>query len=151
MAYRVWIRNIPIDCDSPEEAVELARVAEGENVSLPGHAPKHSDNAEGSRWTEKRVKEFFRLIEGKQRKLIDTLLEHKDGQTDDQLITLLSLGGGQALAGVFAGLWKNAKKAGADPDELYEKKAATIGGKRAFEYFLSESFRRVAEQLAGTL
>jgi len=146
MAYRVWVRGVPIDCDAPEEAIELAKLTEGEDVSFPGQPPKRSENTEGSRWTEKRVKEFFNLIEGRQKKLIDALLEHKDGQTDDQLCALLPVSGGQALAGVFAGLWKNAKKAGADPNDLYEKKAVTIGGKRAFEYFLTESFRRVAEQ-----
>ena len=97
-----------------------------------------------SRWTDKRAADFFRLIDGNQRRLIDALMEHPDGRTDDQLCQLLSFKDGKQLGGVFGGLWKNAKKVGADPNELYMKKPAIIGGRHVKEYFLTESFRRLA-------
>jgi hypothetical protein len=147
MGYKVWVGNTAIECDSPEDALELARRAEsGHDASRKGFANREEQiSGGGSRWTEKRVAEFFRLIDGNQRKLIDTLLEHSDGRTDQQLMALLSFNDGRALGGVLGGAWKNAKKIGADPGDLYVKKAATIGGKKAFEYFLTESFRRAAE------
>lgn len=148
MAYRVWIGNTPIDCETPEAAIELAQRIEGD---APAHSakPQTASNGASSRWTEKRVTDFFGLIDGNQKKMIDALLEHVDGQTDQQLMTLLGMNDGRALGGVFGGLWKNAKKVGADPDDLYEKKAATIGGKKAFEYVLKDSFRRVAKANRG--
>jgi len=147
VAYRVWVGNTPIDCESPEAAVELARRIEGDSAVPKAerhHAPS-SPEPTNSRWTPKRVKELFRLIDGNQRKLIDSLLEHRDGRTDQQLITLLGLSDGRALGGVFGGVWKNAKKVGADPDDLYEKKPANIGGQKAYEYFLKDSFKRAAD------
>ncbi len=146
MAYRVWIGSTPIDCETPEQALEIARQNEGDAAAPRGDKPRSATpEPGGSRWTEKRVDEFFRLIDGNQRKLIDALLQHSDGRTDQQLMTLLGFNDGRALGGVFAGMWKNAKKVGADPNDLYLKKAATIGGKKAYEYFLSESFRRSAQ------
>ena len=148
MAYRVWIGNTPIDCDTAEAALELAQRIEG---GTPTHSTKTQPtaNGSGSRWTEKRVADFFQLIDGNQRKLIDALVEHSDGQTDQQLMTLLGLNDGRALGGVFGGLWKNAKKVGADPADLYEKKATTIGGQKAYEYVLRDSFRRVVKVNRG--
>lgn len=152
MAYRVWVGSVPIDCDSPEDAIDLAKKAHADGSAVARPTARQSDQAggEGSRWTEKRAADFLRLIEGKQRKLLDALLEHPDGRTDDQLCQLLGLNDGRQLAGVFTGMWKNAKKVGADPNDLYTKRPATIGGKRVYEYFLSESFRRVAAQTVKT-
>jgi hypothetical protein len=148
MAYRVWIGGTPIDCETPEAALELARAAESEGIAHHSKTPVGSITV-GSRWTDKRVADFFRLIDGNQQKLIDDLLEHADGRTAQQLMTLLGYNDGRALAGVFGGLWKNAKKVGADPDDLYDKKAATIGGRKTHEYFLKDSFRKVAKANRG--
>jgi hypothetical protein len=156
MAYRVWIGGTAIDCETPEAALELARHIEGDSSAQPttrtqanGSASSGgavgSSSSGGSRWTERRVADFFRLIDGHQRRVVDILLEHGDGRTDNQLMTALGFSDGRALGGVFGGLWKNAKKVGADPDDLYEKKAASIGGKKAYEYFLKDSFRRTAQ------
>ncbi len=149
MAYRVWIGSTPIDCETPEAALELARKIEGESPAQSTRTSTIGESHLGSRWTEKRVADFFRLVDGNQRKLIDALLEHTDGRTDQQLMSLLGFNDGRALGGVFGGMWKNAKKVGADPDDLYEKKAATIGGRKAYEYFVTESFRRAAKAYRG--
>jgi hypothetical protein len=152
MSYRVWIGNTAIECETPEAALELARRAEGASSDNSARKPAAVKDSEHgvSRWTEKRVAEFFRLVDGNQRKLIDALLEHSDGRTDQQLITLFGYGDGKALGGLFGGLWKNAKKVGADPDDLYVKQRTMIGGRKAHEYMLSENFRRAAQAHRGT-
>ena len=153
MAYRVWVGSVPIDCETPEQAIELAKQVDGTATPAKGKTAATTKTSpfygggDASRWTEKRAGEFFRLIEGKQRKLIDTLLEHTEGKTDDQLCQVLGLSDGRALAGVMAGIWKNAKKAGADPSDLYKKRKVTIGNKDAKEYYLTDSFRRAASQV----
>jgi hypothetical protein len=149
--YKVWIGNVPIECDTAEAALALATKADGAAVPTTKNAhgssfDVHNSGGE-SRWTTKRAKEFFVLIDGNQKKLIDTLLANADGQTDEQLRRHLSLGSGRALGGVMAGASKNAKKVGADPDDLFEKKHVVINGEHAREYFLSESFRKAASQV----
>lgn len=146
--YTVVIDNVPVQCDTPEAALALVRAHGGTSGS---HQPEHAHRTSahlgsGTRWTAQRVTAFFKLLEGKvkQTKLIDALLETEDARTDDQLLQMLSLSSGMELAGVFAGLYKNAKKVGADPRELYAKKAVTIGDKRGFEYTLHSGFRAAA-------
>ena len=148
--YTVMIDGVAVQCDTPEAAIALVKAhgsggGTGGAREAQGHsrAPVHAGN---TRWTAPRVADFFETLDGKvkQSKLIDALLENEDPQTDDQLRQLLNLSSGMELAGVFAGLYKNAKKVGADPKELYVKKPITIGDKRGFEYTLTPGFRAAA-------
>src|ERR1700680_2860935 len=95
MAYRVWVGKTPIDCDTPEAALELALQIESDTTVPRNERPRdhHATPGENgsSRWTPKRATEFFRLIDGNQRKLMDALVEHNDGRTDQQLMSLLGL------------------------------------------------------------
>jgi hypothetical protein len=75
------------------------------------------------------------------------LIGNPEGRTDDQLCRLLSLEGGNALGGVTAGAAKNAKKVGADPNDLFVKKRVKIDGKKVKDYFLTPSFRQAASQV----
>ena len=93
MGYRVLIGTVQIECDTPEEAFEMAkRVAgiEGGPHAKANSAPERLDNG-GSRWTESRIRDFFKLIKGSQRKVVDALLENMDGRTDEQLLQLLGV------------------------------------------------------------
>lgn len=143
MAYRVLIGGIVIECDSPEEAIEIAKRAGG---SITGSAEKGL-NSGSSRWTESRVKELFKIIKGQQRKVIDALLQYHEGRTDEQFLQMLGFDDGRKLSGVLAGLWKNAKKIGADPKDFIIKERITIGDKLCREYRLSDSFRRMASAI----
>jgi len=148
MGYRVLIGGVPIECDSMEEAMALAERAAG--VPTSSSKAKSSVQAAGvppgsSRWSESRVRDFFSRISGNQKKLIDELLDHQEGRTDQQLIAALSnIGDNRGLAGVFAGVWKNAKKVGADPNDVYHREQVTIADKQQNEYSLSPSFRSIA-------
>lgn len=143
--YTVLIDGVPVQCETAETALELIRTHGGVTTHPSAHRT-HAGGSNSTRWTDQRAAEFFKLIEGKgkQRKLIDALLETEDGRTDAQLLQMLNLQSGNALAGVFAGLFKNAKKAGADPHELYIKKSIMIGDKRGLEYTLDDGFRKAA-------
>lgn len=145
MAYTVMVDGVPIQCETAADAIELARQAGGHTGH--GTSRAHSSRATpgNSRWTEQRVKDFYRAIKAQQRKLVDALLDTNDALTDDQLCKVLNLNDGRSLAGVFTGLFKNAKKVGADPKELYEKKSIMIGDRRQSEYTLADSFRTAAK------
>jgi len=153
--YIVEIDGLAVSCQSAEAALELIRL-HGGGSGASGHHPSAragstAGQANNTRWTDQRLAEFYKLIEGKQRKLIDALMEYADGRTDAQLLTLLALPSGSALGGVFSGLWKNAKKVGADPGELYIKKPVMIGDKRGFEYTLSPGFRQASARRAAAV
>lgn len=152
--FTVVIDGVPIQCETPEDALALVRLHGGSTPSRDRGPKQRPDNGQqpllGSRWTDQRVEEFFKLIDGKpQRKMIDALLDYTDGRTDAQLMQLLGLDTGSGLGGVFAGLWKNAKKVGADPNELYVKKTIMIGDKRGYEYTLDDGFRQAASHRTG--
>src|SRR5437667_1563030 len=139
--YTVVINGVPVQCESAADAIELTRqaAANGVDSSRPGSAG--ADAATGTnRWSQQRIKDFFGVIAGSQRKLIDELLEAPDGRTDDQLVQALGLKSGMALGGVFTGLLRNAKKAGADSKDLYERNDVSLGGKRHYEFKLTPSF-----------
>lgn len=97
------------------------------------------------------MKEMFGHLKGNQRRLVEELLDHPEGRTDEQLLTTFGLKDGRELGGVFTGLWKNAKKVGADPSDVYQKQSITIADRRGYEYTLSESFRRMAEKVRTTV
>jgi hypothetical protein len=149
--YTVLIDGVPVQCDTPEAALALAKAHASGTGSTTTQTTQRSQGGEsnGSCWTDQRIANFFKNIEGKgkQRRLLETLLETEDSRTDDQLLQALGLTNGMELAGVFAGLYKNAKKVGADPRELYIKRPVTIGDKRGFEYTLHEGFRKIAARL----
>jgi hypothetical protein len=150
MSFKVWIGNVPIECETAADAFELAQKADG--VAIPVKKPVGAKQIEmpgESRWTEQRIKAFFELIKSKnnQKKLIETLLAaNAEGKTEDQLYHLLNLENGNALGGVTAGAAKNAKKVGADPDDLFLKRKVLIDGKKLREYFLTEGFRNAASR-----
>jgi len=149
MSFKVWIGNVAVECETVADAIELAKSADGIAVATtrPAGAKPFEAPSGVSRWTEKRAGDFFKHIEGSQKKLIDALLENNEGRTDEQLRRLLSLDDGRALGGVMAGATKNAKKVGADPKDLFVKKRVLINGKKQREYFLSDAFKTAASQV----
>lgn len=146
----MFVDGIPIHCETSTEAIAVAREAAGTAGSAASSSrpvkPDSSSYGGSSRWTEERIGQFFRSIGDNQKKLIDALLETNDGRTDEQLFQTLGLSDGRAMAGVFTGLWKNAKKIGADPKDLYQRESVTIGNRRLYEYRLSDSFRAAAKK-----
>ncbi len=140
MAYRVIVGSVSVLCDTADDALEIIRRLEG--ATSPRMNVEESPAVNGSRWTTSRVTEFTRLVKDNQRKVLDALTTYHEGRTDEQLMQLLGINDGRKLAGVLTGLYKNAKKVGADPDDLYKKRRVTIGGKSVQEYTLSTAFRR---------
>ena len=140
MPYTIHVNGVPVRCETPEEARELARLVAGGEPAKP-EPPIGQQATSGSRWTERRIKDFFNNISPAQRKLVELLYNADDAFTDAQLCSQLGLRDGRALAGVWAGLWKNAKKLAADPNEVYIRRKIKLNGKRVHEYTLADSFR----------
>src|SRR5437870_3113328 len=116
--YRVMVNGITIECETAEQALELARQATTDAPSDRGARP-NGGSTPGTRWNDRRVKELLRELSQGQRRLLDALLAAPDGRTDLQLRQALGLENNSALGGVFTGLIRNVKKVGGDPTELY--------------------------------
>jgi len=152
MAYRIHYKDIVIECNTVEEALQFtSRLKSVKVESVQGEHSGVYHNTEnisgGSRWTEKRLKEFLSLIRNtNQYKVLESLLDNPDGRTLPQLLSLLGETNGRILAGVFSGMAKNVKKVGGDYNDLYSCGHVNIGGEIQKEYKVTPSFRAAFEQ-----
>lgn len=155
MGYQVMVRGVPVMCDSVEEVLALTeRVkASPDAKSRPQpHSEALPPPTNGtSRWTESRLREFLHMMEGFKGKALSALFENPDGRTQVQLVQTLGLSNGRALSGVMAGLIKNAKKVGADPNDVYDRETVMIGGEKNYEYRLSDSLRQAMNRTGGQI
>jgi hypothetical protein len=152
MAYRVTPQG-DILCDTPEEALALQyAIAKGEGGGGKRNESLVNSSEGGSRWNDSRYKEFTAMIKGKgdQQALIELLLESPHGKTDSNIRQALKLDNNLQLAGVTAGLAKNARKVGIlSSEELFTKEVMHQGNERILEYKISEAFRTIAERQRG--
>jgi hypothetical protein len=74
-------------------------------------------------------------------------MENPHGQTDEKIRQALHLKSNNALAGVTAGISKNARKVGIDVSQVYTKEKLTVGDERITEYKLTDSFHAIAQQM----
>ena len=152
MSYKVTPQG-DILCDTPEEALALQRaLAKGEGGVRQRNELLPSSSEGGSRWNESRYKEFMAMIKGKgdQYALIELLLDSPHGKTDANIRQALKLDNNLQLAGVTAGLAKNAKKVGIlSTEELFAKEVMHQGNDRILEYKIAEAFRTIAERHRG--
>lgn len=144
MSYRVT-KDGEIICDTAEEAIALAKV-----MASSSDRPRPAGGGSGElvgRWDETRYKEFMSLIKGKQRDFLNNLLENPHGKTDTAMRGILKIDSNNALAGVTAGLSKNAKKVGIDSEAVFTKEKLMVNDERVLEYKVADSFRSIAEKV----
>lgn len=145
MGYRVTPEG-EILCDTVDDAIALAKKIRG-GKGWESQKPT-LETETGSRWNESRYREFMGLVKGNQKHLVELLLKNPHGKTDRSIRQELRLGTNYELAGVTAGLAKNAKKAGLmSTSELFTKEVMQQGDERVLEYKLSEGFRAIAEKV----
>jgi len=144
MGYRVS-KDGEIICDTAEEAIALARAMAGPSGRSRSLSRKGGEQA--GRWDATRYRDFMSLIKGKQKDFLETLLENPHGKTDSALRHTLRLKSNNALAGVTAGLSKNAKKIGMDSNEVFTKEKLMVNDERVLEYKVADNFRGITEEV----
>lgn len=137
-----------IICETPEDAIALSRAIIGGGGS-DGNMRNDSQDAvqTNSRWTDSRCREFISLLGGHQKQFLDLILRDAHGKTDNVIRQALGLDSNMALAGVTAGLAKNARKVGMSIDEVYTKKKMNLGDDRVLEYTVVPGFRAIATRV----
>ncbi len=148
--FRVHYADLIIECASAEDvallvpllsqavrAVEKPSASTNEREFLPN----------GSRWNERRAREYYGRLEGKRRQVLDALYDHPDGRLQRQLQETAGLQNGMELGGVLAALTKQAKKVAADPTDVFTKHPVSIGEEQTYEYRLSPGLRQALQSL----
>src|SRR5688572_11660698 len=106
MPYTVIIEGVSVQCDTAEEAMQLARLnSNGATGGKTEHKnPSTTSTPLGSRWTQQRLRDFLDVINANQRKFIDALLDYPDGRTEDQMFPLVGVRNSMGLAGITSAL-----------------------------------------------
>ncbi len=155
--YRILLGNVIIECHSVDDAVQIASKLRSAKVethpqsSSSFHTVPSPSEFNGSRWSDSRVSELLKHVEGPQGKILLTLYENAEGRTQAQLLQLLGWSDGRGLGGCLSGLTKNATKAGADSNDVYVRSTVNIGGEKQYEYRLTDSFRQALERNSDKL
>jgi hypothetical protein len=146
MPFKVEYRGVTVTCDSPQEAVAIARELAGEPSLMPGN---HHEEAGEGRLTNSRFKEFVNFLDTRQRKFLSILVENPHGKTDSTLRQALNLAGNKELGGFGSGISKLAKKAGLSMEDILTVSKVRIGDEDAREYKINPVFLRIAESSGG--
>jgi hypothetical protein len=132
--YEVEYKGVTIRCDTPQEAVEVARLLGGE--------PDHPHYAQ---WRVDEFTEFVDRIQITQRKLLNVLLKAKCQPVKDyDLCGTLGVSTNQALAGVLSGITKVAKAMEIEPSRIYYQRTEYKQGSPDRRYYITPAFMKAA-------
>lgn len=121
MPFRIKTANIVIECDTALELDEAIRILQSPIKVEP---ELHEENAKRE-WNKTNYSNLWRLLDGKQKELVSSLLNSENGNTGREIGAVLGYTKGQQLAGTMAALSKNLKKLGFKIDDLIIKE--TVG------------------------
>jgi len=133
--YEVEYKGVVIRCDTPQEAVEIARLLGGE-----------PDHPHYSAWRVDEFTEFVERIQFAQRRLLSILMKAK-GQAvkDSQLCSMMGVSSNQALAGILSGVTKIAKAMDIEPSRIYYQRTEYNQGSPERRYYITPAFLKAAE------
>jgi hypothetical protein len=143
--YKVTVEGIDIQCDSVDEAIEIAnrlRGSAGTNSDRRNGTPITDD---GSRWTDIRFRTFTNGLRELQAKMLRELIQNPDGIPDATLRRALNLESNKALGASMAGLSKKAKKLGIGLDDVLKSEKLILNGEEVLEFRIAPAFLKVAK------
>lgn len=145
MAIRIQVHNVVIQVDTGEDlklVLETLRASNGNAPVKPLMPTRHVEA--GLRDFGK----FYKQLPTNQQNLLRALRQSVNGKTDSQLRTELHLASNMHLAGLMAGVAKNAKKAGFSFEEILTKERRGKPGDRVYYYRLTAA---MLEAIPGEL
>jgi hypothetical protein len=132
--YEVEYKGVMIRCDTPQEAVQVARLLGGE-PDHPHYAP----------WRVDEFTEFVDRLQTMPRRLLNILLKAGCQPVKDvQLRADLPASTNQALAGVLSGITKVAKAVDIEPSRIYYQRTEYNQGSPERRYYITAAFLKAA-------
>jgi len=144
MAIRIRVGNLILEVDSEADLrTALAALNATSNKTV-------NSSSSGGRSSGDPIADLFKRLPANQKKLLKTVAANQDGVTDVELRKALSMATNNALAGVTAGLTKNAKKAGLELSEIVIKEQRKNGsGERVYLYRVTPAARERLSKSPG--
>lgn len=140
MGFRVRSKGVTIEADSERELRSVLSIL---GIVPNGVAPA-SAGVVSEPTSSERLRPFFRgLGEGNQKRVIRALAEAAVGLTDIELRQHLDFRNNSQLAGVMAGLSKNANAKGLSHEDVIEKQHADGRDGSLYFYRLTDGMRDV--------
>lgn len=136
MPFRIRTDNIVIECDTALELDEAIRILQS---SKEIESELQEENAKRE-WNKANYSKFWRLLDGKQKELVSSLLNSENGKTSQEIGVVLGYEKKQQLAGTMAALSKNLRKAGFKIDDLIIKEVIGRGSEKIQRYKLNSEF-----------
>jgi hypothetical protein len=146
---KVMHRGIEIHCDTPEEAAAIAERLAGSVSARPEDTGGPGVSGGGSRWTVSRFNSFMAQLRDQQRKLLRSLVNSPDGQTDTALRQHLGLSSNKAFGPILTGISRRAKKAGVGLTDVLVSERITVGNERVLEFKATPAFASIAREAGG--
>jgi hypothetical protein len=152
MAIRIKFGNVVYLVDTPEEAVRIGSLLDGQGPKRPakgrtgviGGMMASADDAK--EWTPELFHQFIERLGDTQRAILSILVEH--GQVSDQhLRERLNIPGNQALAGALSGISKQAVALGISARSVFTFENLRRAGKRQSLYAPAQQFRQIAVEV----
>ena len=132
--YEVEYKGVMIRCDTPQEAVQVARLLGGE-PDHPHYAP----------WRVDEFTEFVDRIQTFQRRLLNVLIKAEcQPVKDSQLCSAINASNNQALAGILSGITKVAKAMDIEPSRIYYQRTEYKQGSPERRYYITPAFLKAA-------
>jgi hypothetical protein len=147
---KVIYRDVELLCDTPEEALQVARGVSGESSGASTKKPHGDISVTGSRWTVSRFQSFLNQLKENQRKFLSLLVNSPDGVTDTQLRQTLGLTTNKAFGPILSGISKKAKKSGISlQDILSSDKVQLSADETVLEFKSKTAFAQIAREAGG--
>ena len=148
--FKVMYQGVEIQCETADEAVEIAGKLSGGHGKGSAHSHSSSQGLAGSRWTANRFQSFIGQLQDKQRRFLRELTASTDGLTDSALRQSLGLSSNKAFGPILTGISRRAKKVGVGLDDvLKSEKMSLQNGEKFLEFKAAPAFAVVAREAGG--
>jgi hypothetical protein len=143
--FKVPVGDKYIDCDTLEEALDLAKAL----GLLPDQALQEGEFVPGNRvlrhgpWTEAILDTFLHHL-GADQKAILRILINKKRATADELRAAIGVDNNQALAGIISGISKQAAALGIKPRAVFGIENSRRSGVLNKSFFIADDFLKMA-------
>jgi hypothetical protein len=144
VAFKITFRGVEIQCETADDAIEIAhRLATSNGI---GAGSAHSQSADGSLEVS-RYRELVDSLNSSQKKFLSLLVDNPHGKTDHSLRQELDLEGNKALGGMLSGISKLARKVGVSIDTMWSSDRKKVGDEIMREFRVRPELKKISGEI----